>query len=77
MQSAPLIGVGATVIGMLRAFEVLSSAGIADPRALSGRIAEVLISTWIGLSIGLAGLLLVGVALLTTPYRARWMTQLS
>ena len=73
MQMAPLIGVAATIIGTLRAFKGLRSAGINDPRALAGQIGEVLIYTWIGLCIGQVGLLLIGIALLTTGYRARWI----
>ncbi|MBX7157037.1 MAG: MotA/TolQ/ExbB proton channel family protein [Verrucomicrobiae bacterium] len=49
----PMIGLTGTVIGMIKAFAVLGSAGIADPGALSARIAEVLTATAGGLVIAI------------------------
>jgi biopolymer transport protein ExbB len=50
---APMIGLTGTVIGMIKAFAVLGSAGIADPGALSARIAEVLTATAGGLVVAI------------------------
>jgi biopolymer transport protein ExbB len=50
---SPMIGLLGTVIGMIGAFSVLASAGIADPRALSGKIGEVLYATASGLFIAI------------------------
>ena len=50
---SPMIGLLGTVIGMMGAFAVLASSGIADPRALSGKIGEVLLATASGLFIAI------------------------
>ena len=42
---SPMIGLLGTVIGMMGAFAVLAGSGISDPRALSGKIGEVLLAT--------------------------------
>lgn len=46
---APMIGLLGTVIGMMGAFAVLGTSGVADPRALALRIGEVLMATASGL----------------------------
>lgn len=50
---APMIGLLGTVIGMMGAFAVLGSSGVADPRGLSLRIGEVLMATASGLFIAI------------------------
>ena len=50
---SPMIGLLGTVIGMMGAFAVLASAGMTDPRALSGKISEVLLATASGLFIAI------------------------
>lgn len=50
---SPMIGLLGTVIGMIGAFAVLAESGIADPRALSGKIGEVLYATASGLFIAI------------------------
>ena len=50
---SPMIGLLGTVIGMMGAFAVLAGSGISDPRALSGRIGEVLLATASGLFIAI------------------------
>ncbi|MDB6152269.1 MAG: MotA/TolQ/ExbB proton channel [Chthoniobacteraceae bacterium] len=50
---SPMIGLLGTVIGMMGAFSVLASSGITDPRALSGKIGEVLLATASGLFIAI------------------------
>jgi biopolymer transport protein ExbB len=50
---SPMIGLLGTVIGMIGAFAVLQGSGIADPRALAGRISEVLFATASGLFIAI------------------------
>ncbi len=50
---SPMIGLLGTVIGMMGAFAVLASSGIGDPRALSGKIGEVLLATASGLFIAI------------------------
>lgn len=50
---APMIGLLGTVIGMMGAFAVLGSSGVADPRSLALRIGEVLMATASGLFIAI------------------------
>ncbi len=50
---APLLGLLGTVIGILRVFNVISEIGVGQATALSGGISEALITTIIGLSIGI------------------------
>ena len=49
----PMIGLLGTVIGMMGAFAVLGSSGVADPRSLALRIGEVLMATASGLFIAI------------------------
>jgi biopolymer transport protein ExbB len=50
---APLLGIFGTVIGIIESFEVLGMAGIEDPRAVTGGIAQALITTATGLGIAI------------------------
>ncbi|MFZ5798004.1 MAG: MotA/TolQ/ExbB proton channel family protein [Desulfobulbus sp.] len=50
---APLLGILGTVIGIIDSFEMLGAAGIDDPRAVTGGIAQALITTAAGLSIAI------------------------
>ncbi len=50
---SPMIGLLGTVVGMMRAFSVLGSSGISDPRALASSIGEVLLATASGLFIAI------------------------
>lgn len=50
---APLLGLLGTVIGILKVFNVISELGVGQAAALSGGISEALITTIIGLSIGI------------------------
>ncbi len=50
---APLLGIFGTVIGIIDSFEILGSAGIEDPRAVTAGIAQALITTAAGLGIAI------------------------
>jgi len=50
---SPLLGLLGTVLGMIKIFTVISEKGIGQAEALSGGISEALITTVIGLSIGI------------------------
>ncbi|MBN2008000.1 MotA/TolQ/ExbB proton channel family protein [candidate division KSB1 bacterium] len=50
---APLLGLLGTVLGMIRVFDVISTQGLGQTESLSGGISEALITTVVGLSIGI------------------------
>ena len=50
---APLLGIFGTVIGIISSFELLGSAGIQDPQAVTAGIAQALITTATGLAIAI------------------------
>lgn len=50
---APLLGIMGTVTGIIDAFELLGASDLLDPRAVSGGIAEALITTAAGLAVAL------------------------
>lgn len=50
---SPLLGLLGTVIGILKVFNIISIMGVGQASALSGGISEALISTIVGLSIGI------------------------
>jgi len=55
---APLLGLLGTVIGMIKVFTVISEQGLGQTQALSGGISEALITTVVGLSIGIPSFVL-------------------
>ncbi|MDY6844277.1 MAG: MotA/TolQ/ExbB proton channel family protein [Thermodesulfobacteriota bacterium] len=54
---APLLGIFGTVIGIINSFELLGSAGIENPQAVTGGIAQALITTAMGLAIAILTLI--------------------
>jgi biopolymer transport protein ExbB len=50
---APLLGIFGTVIGIIVSFDMLGTAGIEDPRAVTSGIAQALITTAAGLGIAI------------------------
>jgi biopolymer transport protein ExbB len=52
-QAAPLLGLLGTVLGMIKVFASISLAGLGDPQALSEGISEAMITTAVGLGIGI------------------------
>lgn len=56
VTAAPLLGLVGTVVGMMRAFQVIGSEGVVNPTAVTGGVAEALIATVVGLAIALVAL---------------------
>ncbi len=54
---APLLGILGTVSGIIISFDLLGDAGIEDPKAVTGGIAQALITTATGLTIAIIALL--------------------
>jgi biopolymer transport protein ExbB len=54
---APLLGILGTVSGIIVSFDLLGTAGIEDPKAVTGGIAQALITTAAGLAIAIVALL--------------------
>jgi len=52
-QAAPLLGLLGTVLGMIKMFASMSLSGLGDPQALSGGISEAMLTTALGLAIGI------------------------
>lgn len=50
---APLLGLLGTVIGILKVFDVISTVGMGQTSAMAGGISEALITTIVGLAIGI------------------------
>lgn len=48
---SPLLGLLGTIIGMINAFNVMASAGLGQPHAVTGGVAEALIATAAGISV--------------------------
>ena len=56
-QAAPLLGLLGTVLGMIKMFGSISIAGLGDPQALSEGISEAMLTTAVGLGIGIPTLI--------------------
>jgi biopolymer transport protein ExbB len=54
---SPLMGLLGTVLGMIRAFNVITAAGVGNPALLAGGIAEALITTAAGLTVAIPALI--------------------
>jgi len=50
---APLLGILGTVLGIIASFDLLGQAGIENPKAVTGGIAQALITTAAGLTVAL------------------------
>jgi len=56
-SASPLIGLLGTVVGMIQVFAAIKNSGVGDPSVLSGGISQALITTAVGLAIGITTLL--------------------
>ena len=54
---SPLLGILGTVLGIIESFDLLGASGIEDPKAVTGGIAQALITTAAGLSVAVVTLI--------------------
>ena len=54
---SPLLGLLGTIIGMIKSFNVMSAAGLGQPHAVTGGVAEALIATATGIAIAVVTLI--------------------
>ena len=54
---APLLGLLGTVIGMIKVFTAITTAGVGNPAVLAGGISEALITTAAGLSVAIPSIM--------------------
>ena len=50
---APLMGLLGTIVGMMNSFGIMSRAGVSQPHAITGGIAQALLTTAVGLTIAI------------------------
>lgn len=53
---APLLGLLGTIVGMIQSFDIMSIAGIGQPHAVTGGVAEALIATAAGITVAITTL---------------------
>ena len=53
---SPLLGLLGTIIGMISAFNIMATAGLGQPRAVTGGVAEALVCTAAGISVAVVSL---------------------
>lgn len=73
---APLLGILGTVSGIIASFDLLGDAGIEDPKAVTGGIAQALITTAAGLSIAIVALIPYNALTRKVEKVARYLEQL-
>jgi len=54
---SPLLGLLGTIIGMMNAFNVMAAAGLGQPHAVTGGVAEALVCTAAGISVAVVTLI--------------------
>ncbi len=54
---APLLGLLGTIIGMIRSFKIMAAAGLGQPHAVTGGVAEALIATAAGITVAVITLI--------------------
>lgn len=57
ITASPLLGLLGTIIGMMDSFKVMSTAGLGQPHAVTGGVAEALIATATGITIAVITLI--------------------
>ena len=71
----PLLGILGTVTGIIRSFHLLSASGVRDPAAVTGGIAEALLTTAAGLIVAIGALIPFNLFVSTLRRHARDLEQ--
>ena len=71
----PLLGILGTVTGIIRSFHLLSASGVRDPAAVTGGIAEALLTTAAGLIVAIGALIPFNLFVSTLRRHARDLAQ--
>ena len=74
---APLLGILGTVLGIIDSFNLLSDAGIQNPQAVLGGIAQALITTAAGLTVAVISLLPMNFFLSRLQKKAEFIADLA
>jgi len=74
---APLLGILGTVLGIITSFELLGASGIEDPKAVTGGIAQALITTAAGLTVAIITLIPLNYFVERTQRETRRLEQLA
>lgn len=74
---APLLGILGTVLGIITSFELLGASGIEDPKAVTGGIAQALITTAAGLTVALVSLIPLNYFVARTQRETRRLEQIA
>ncbi len=72
LHLGPVYGLAGTAIGMVKAFDTISTVGKANPAALNEHISLALSTTAEGLIAAAAGIVFVYIAFKFCQYRERW-----
>lgn len=74
---APLLGILGTVLGIIASFDLLGASGIEDPKAVTGGIAQALITTATGLAVAIVTLIPLNYFIARTQRETRRLEQLA
>ncbi len=72
LQLGPFFGLLGTVVGMFRTFQGIALGGTSESEETAEGIRMALVTTEVGLVLGLLGTLFLLVALFANKYRAKW-----
>lgn len=53
---SPLLGLLGTIVGMMNSFQIMAVAGVGQPHAITGGVAEALIATAVGITVAVTSL---------------------
>ena len=74
---APLLGILGTVLGIITSFDLLGASGIEDPKAVTGGIAQALLTTAAGLTVAIVTLIPLNYFVSRTQRETRRLEQIA